>query len=93
MNDPTTDLASGLADKADKVIAKAIDNTIGKWWSLGELTGRVERIRCYSDTYETIFIDRKSVIELHDPEVTTKNDGTSIIMVAEQKYRTFGGEE
>ena len=83
-------LASGLTQKTDQVITDAIDNAIGKGWSIEGLMGRLERIRCDGDTYETITIDGKPVIELHDPELTTRDDDGAVVLVAEQKYRILG---
>ena len=85
-------MANRLASGMDMAIAEAIHQQLGEEWTVDriskELLPRLQIRRSIGADYETLFLDDRPSLEIHDPVFSTEN-GLTTRIVAVQSFRRF----
>lgn len=91
----TNTIQKQMRERMASAIAKGQADTIGdalKMFTQSQMTalaqeGRLRWIRRIGDTHQTLLLDGRAVLVLHDPEFETVTEGDSIKLVATQRFQ------
>lgn len=84
----TGELGMRLAHGMDAVISEAVTRAHGSaGWTFEDFRNRARLVRIADDTFQTLFLDEKPILELHDPTFETERRDQSWHIVVKQNYR------
>lgn len=82
--------ANKIAAETDKIIREGLNRKIGEGWTLADLAGRCQSVRFHGAAFETLYVDGRPFLELHDlefPNPPPAKPGDPMTLNATRNYR------